>query len=139
MNIFQGQKNFSFYEFNQHTKKLEDEKLNISTNYSPSVDVEKNRENYLSTSAPLLEDLLEELKSENRICSTVDLSGIPSTENSFGKNVKDPQENLVKIKEYFDKMENLKAVKFMKKSKDVKGVEKIRGKWSKYQTRRQNS
>ena len=43
--------------------------------------MEKNRINYTNKSTPLLEDLIEELKSENRISSVHDLSGIPSKEN----------------------------------------------------------
>jgi len=114
MNIFEAQKKSNFYEFNQYTKKLEDEKFNISTKYSPSINVEKNRINYSNTSAPLLEELIEELKSENRIDNTLDMSGIPSTENAYGKIVKDPQENLKKIEMYFDKMETMKARNYVK-------------------------
>jgi hypothetical protein len=117
MNIFEAQKKSSFYEFNEFTKTLEHEKFNIKSKYSPSINVEKNREKYFSASAPLLEDLVDELKSENRIDSILDMSGIPSTENSLGKIVKDPQENLKKIKQYFDKMEILKAKNHIKKSK----------------------
>lgn len=121
MHIFEAQKKFSFFEFNENTKKLEDEKFNITSHYSPSVEVEKNRANYLNNSAPLLEDLIEELKSQNRINSTTDLSGIPSTENAYGKPVKNPEENLQKIKEYFDKVEMQKAKKFVNKAKKNSG------------------
>lgn len=125
MNIFEADKNYEKFEFNAHTKNIESEKFDLNTNNAPSYLVEKNRANYLSAEAPALEDLLEELKAENRISSVVDLSGIPSTENSYGKVVRSPKENLNKIKEYFDKMEKKnvqKTVKeFKQKEKGAKG------------------
>lgn len=123
MNIFEADKNEQKFEFNAHTKNIESEKFDFYAQYAPSVLVEKNRSNYLSTEAPALEDLLEELKAENRISSALDLSGIPSTENAYGKVVRSPKENLNKIKEYFEKIEKKNALKSVKEFKD-KGKEK---------------
>ncbi len=101
MNIMEADKNDQKFEFNSHTKNIESEKLDLYSKYTPSYLIEKNRLNYLNTEAPALEDLLDELKADNRISNVHDLSGIPSTENSYGKVVRDPKVNLTKIKEYF--------------------------------------
>lgn len=118
MNIMEADKNEQKFEFNAHTKNLESEKLDLYASYAPSFFVEKNRANYLSSEAPALEDLLEELKAENRISSVIDLSGVPSTENAYGKVVRSPKDNLNKIKEYFEKLEKKNVQKSVKEFKD---------------------
>lgn len=121
MNIMEASKNDQIFEFNAHTKNIESEKFDFYTEYAPSFFVEKNRANYLSAEAPALEELLEDLKSENRISSVHDLSGIPSTENAYGKVVRSSKDNLNKIKEYFEKIEKKNAQKTVK---EFKGKEK---------------
>ncbi len=126
MSIMEADINDEKFEFNAHTKSLEREKFGFYAQYAPSAFVEKNRSNYLSSEAPALEDLLEELKAENRISSSaVDLSGIPATENAYGKVVRSTQDNLAKIKQYFEKLEKQslnKTVKdFKAKSSSSKG------------------
>jgi len=122
MSIMESEKKNEKFEFNAHTKNIESEKFDSYLNYAPSFVVEKNRSNYLSTEAPALEDLLDELKAENRVSSVIDLSGIPSTENAYGKTVRSPKDNLIKIKEYFEKIEKKNAQKTVKefKQKDNK-------------------
>lgn len=125
MNIMEADKNDQKFEFNAHSKNIESEKYDLYAQYAPSAFVEKNRTNYLSSEAPALEDLLEELKAENRVSSVLDLSGIPSTENAYGKVVRSSKDNLNKIKEYFDKMEKKNVQKSVKEFKDKdKGKEK---------------
>jgi len=118
MNIMEASKNEQKFEFNAHTKCIENEKFDLKAQYAPSFFVEKNRASYLSADAPALEDLLEELKAENRVSSVTDLSGIPSTENAYGKVVRSSKDNLSKIKEYFEKIERKNVQKSLKMFKE---------------------
>lgn len=118
MAAMEADKNDQKFEFNANTKSIQDEKFDITYRYSPSHYVEKNRLNYMTTDAPSLEDLIEDLKSENRISNVYDLSGIPSTENAYGKAVRNPKENLEKIKAYFQKLEKKNAEKSVKDFKE---------------------
>lgn len=127
MNIMEDDKNDQKFEFNAHTKNIESEKFDLFAKYTPSYLVEKNRINYNSTEAPLLEDLLEDLKAENRISNVHDLSGIPSTENAYGKAVRNPKENIKKIKEYFKKLEKKNSHKVIKEYKQKEINKKAEG------------
>ena len=118
MNVFEADKNGNKFEHNSYTKTIQDERRDLFMNYTPSYFTDRNRASYTNAEAPLLEDLLEDLKNDNRLSSVHDLSGIPTTENAYGKVVRNQKDNLKKIKEYYDKYEKKNTQKIIKDFKE---------------------